>query len=154
LISESNLRADHDGGGDTELKIKKLNEHIKHIVNGYQQQSRLYIKILQISKQLTEVLENKSIEDVNAILAEKGQAADVIRKVDNDIQPHQEAVKEILHLRQFGIEKVQDLIHPDLRKEFNEQKALIENTMKEIIALDRKNEVALMRVLSQKNSKN
>ncbi len=140
------------------MKVKNLNNHIQHIVTGYKQQATLYVKLLQMAQRLETILTAESAmtdegdtaggsENLSGhlqqIMSDRSRTIDDIIRLDEDIRPHREAVMNILHLKEFDLSRVQDLIHADLRKDFFEQQKLLEKLIIEIMETDRKNETVL-----------
>ena len=140
------------------MKVKNLNNHIQHIVTGLKQQGQLYVKLLQMSQKLGKTLAEDSAKSADGDIADTSETLSVhiteimsdrrliikdIAKLEEDIRPHKEAVMNILHLKEFNLDKVQDLINTDLRKEFFEQKRVIEKMIKEIIEIDHNNQATM-----------
>lgn len=107
------------------MKVKNLNIHIKDIIAGYRQQYQYYQELMDLSQQLLHQLGDPIsadyLEGVDRILRERGKVIDNLKEIEADIKTHQEAVMGLLHLREFNLEKVEALIHTDLRKELREQ---------------------------------
>lgn len=129
------------------MKVKNLNSHIEHIINGYKQQYRRYEQLLALSQQLLNRPADSNsadyIESFEQNLRKRSEIIDNIKEIENNISMHKEAVMDLLHLKEFNLEKVQDLVYPNLREELEEQRRSIEQAIKEIIDTDRKNEEAL-----------
>ncbi|WP_418791002.1 hypothetical protein [Phosphitispora sp. TUW77] len=148
------------------MKVKILNNHIQHIVTGFKQQCHFYVKLLQMSQKLGKIVSEVSAKDddddgavtgdityklnilpeqINEIMSERALIINNIARLEEDIRPHKEAVMNICHLKEFSLDRVQDLINADLRKEFFEQIKLIQKIIKEIIEIDHVNEMALQK---------
>ncbi len=125
------------------MKVKNLNSEIEQIVRGYKQQYQYYQDLLQLSRQLEALISADDVEDVQQLLLKRNEIIERIKVVEDNLSIHREAVMALLHLKEFNLEKVQDLIHADLRKELTEQREAIEQLIKAIIRLDSKNEEAL-----------
>ena len=129
------------------MKVKNLNNHIRHIVTGFEQQALLYTKLLKFSRELERQLADGTgegfPENISSIIKQRSGIINDIIKIDEDIEPHKKAVMSILHLKEFNLNRVQDLIFPELRKSFFEQKQIIEKIIKQLIEIDQRNEAAL-----------
>lgn len=125
------------------MKVKNLNSHIEHIVNGYKQQQQFYRQLLELSQLLADRITENALDRVQEVLLKKDDLIKNIQEIDQNISQHKEAVMNLLHLKEFIVDKVQDLIHVNLRKELDEQRTAIQQTIQTIIETDRKNEEAL-----------
>jgi len=129
------------------MKVKNLNTHIEQIINGYKQQYQCYQQLLELSQQLSNQLEDSIsanyIESIEQVLHQRGEIVDSIKEIEGNIATHKEAVMGLLHLREFNLEKVENLIHTDLRKELQEQEEAARQIIKAIIDSDSKNAEAL-----------
>lgn len=125
------------------MKVKNLNTHIEQIINGYKQQYQCYQQLLELSQQLSNQLEDSIsanyIESIEQVLHKRGEIADSIKETEGNITTYKEAVMELLHLKEFNLEQVQDLIHANLRKELQEQEEIARQIIKAIIDSDSKN---------------
>jgi hypothetical protein len=80
-------------------------------------------------------------------MSDRGRIIKDITKLEEDIRPHKESVMNILHLKEFNLDKVQDLINADLRKDFFEQKRVMEKIIKEIIEIDHNNQTTMENIM-------
>jgi len=125
------------------MKVKNLNSYIEHIVSGYKQQYQCYRQLLELSQQLTDLVSENALDMVQEVLLKQEDVIKNIKELDQNISQHKEAVMNLLHLKEYKLDKVQDLIHVNLRKELDGQRAAIEQIIKVIIETDRKNEEVL-----------
>lgn len=127
------------------MKVKNLNSHFEHIVNGFKQQHKCYQQLLGLARQQETMISESDpdLDMVQEIFRQKSEVINNIKELENNISQHKEAVMNLLHLKEFKIDKVQDLIHANLRKELDEQRTAIQQTIQAIIETDRKNEEAL-----------
>jgi len=93
------------------MKLKKVNTSIEQIVDVYKRLTDYYQQLNQIT--------------------------DSIKKAENDLSVHRQAVMDILHLKEFNLEKVSDLIYPQLWEELNTQMNLVEQLKEQIAALQK-----------------
>lgn len=122
------------------LKVKNLNNHIEHIVNGYKQQYLCYQQLLQLSQRHTSLTSENNIDEILEILRQKEEVINSIKELDQNISLHKKVIMDLLHLNEFHLDKVQDLIYINLRNELNEQRAAIEHIITTILETDQKNE--------------
>ena len=127
------------------MKVKNLNSHIEHIVTGYNQQFGLYQQLLELARQ-QETAALSGEPDPDRVLEgfqQRGEVIQSIIEIDRNILQHKEAVMNLLHLKEFNLEKVKDLVHINLRDEMDEQLKAIERVIRGIIETDRKNVMVL-----------
>lgn len=125
------------------MKVKNLNSHIEHIVNGYRQQYHFYQQLLQLAGRQSLLVSENDIEEIQEVLCQKGEVINSIREIENNISQHKEAVKNLLHIKEFKLDKVQELIQINLRNELNALREAHEKIINQIIETDRKNEETL-----------
>jgi hypothetical protein len=131
------------------MKVNNLNSHIEHIVNGYKQQLGFYQQLLELARQ-QETAALSGEPDPDRVLEgfqQRGEVIQSIIELDQNISQHKEAVMNLLHLKEFRLDKGQDLIHVHLRKELEEQRTTIEQVIRAIIETDLKNEEALKNLM-------
>ena len=115
------------------MKVKNFNSHIEHMINGYKQQQQYYRQLLELSQQLPDLVAENGLDKVQEVLLKKDDLIKNIREIDQNILQHKEAVMNL----------GQDQIYVDLRKELDEQRMVMQQTIQAIIETDRKNEAAL-----------
>lgn len=125
------------------MKVKNLNSHIEHIISGYKQQYPYYKQLLQLSLKMQTIVFDTNIEEIEQIFTARIEVINNIEEIEKNIVSHKEAVMNLLHLKEFNLEKVLDLIYADLKKELYEQKEVLEQLINAIIESDRKNEEVL-----------
>lgn len=121
------------------MKVKNLNSHIEHIINGYQQQSVFYEQLRNLSRQLRELIETDNWQEIGRALDARADIIKNINEINSDMEPHKKAVMELLHLKEFNLAKVQDLIYPQFRRKLEEGTQKIKDLLKEIVTWDRQN---------------
>ena len=125
------------------MKVKNLNSHIEHIINGNKQQNQCYQQLLELSQQILHQLEDSIsanyIESIEQVLHKRGEIVNSIKEIERNITTHKEAIMGLLHLKEFNLERVEDLINPNLIKELHEQKEATMRIIKTIIDSDSKN---------------
>ncbi|KNZ70116.1 hypothetical protein Tfer_1257 [Thermincola ferriacetica] len=121
------------------MKVKNLNSHIEHIINGYQQQSVFYEQLRNLSRQLRELIETDNWQEIDKALDARADIIKNINEINSDMEPHKKEVVELLHLKEFNLAKVQDLIYPQLRRKLEEETQKIKDLLKEIVTWDRQN---------------
>lgn len=102
----------------TLMKLKKVNTSIEQIVDVYKRLAVYYRQSQELMHQ-------------------QNQINDSIKKAEDDLAAHRQAVMDILHLKEFNLEKVRDFIYPQLWEELYIQKNLVEQLEKQIRALQK-----------------
>ncbi len=125
------------------MKVKNLNSHIEHIVNGYKQQNLLYQKLLHETKSLAEHISNVDTVAIIDTVAAREQLILSIKELDENINGHRQAVMELVHLKDFNLDRVGELVHPALRQEYDEQCGQIKALLSELVQLDKLNQERL-----------
>ncbi|MHB9094789.1 MAG: flagellar export chaperone FlgN [Eubacteriales bacterium] len=131
------------------MKVKNLNNHIEHIVEGYKQQLQYYEKFLILAKKQQSITAIGDIQVLQEVLQKRSETIDSIIEIDKSVSLHKEAAMNILHLKEFQLDKVVDLIHPDLRKELETQTEAIRQVINGIFDVDRKNAELLKNEMSK-----
>lgn len=122
------------------MKVKNLNSHIEHIVTGYKHQYQRYTELLKLSQQLEDMIKAKDISGVETAVAKKGEIIQNIKEIEGTVMAHKEDVMSLLHLKEFNLAKVSELIRANLLADLEKETMLIQQVIQEIVALDRRNE--------------
>lgn len=118
------------------MKLKNLNTHIEHMVEGYKQLSGYCRQLLELTQKLSSAPSVELQQGLEQTLQQRDEIINRITEIGNDISLHREAVMAALHLKEFSLEKVSDFIYPQLREELKKQRKLIEDITMQIADTD------------------
>lgn len=145
------------------MKVKNLNNHVEHIISGYKQQYLLYQQLVQISRQFSQQLtlqvgtpvadgDGLREELIQQIMQKRTELVENIKELDSNISLHKEAIINLLHLKEFNLGNVQELIHANLRQELHEQVVNLGQVIRSVMETDNKSRETI-KVLQQNISK-
>jgi len=130
------------------LKVRELHNQVQAIHDYYELQLKMYREILKITEKITQSLNKDQSDKILDLLHERQQIIEKIIITNNNIKLHKQKVIDILHLKEFSITRVEQLVHNQSSSRIAKILDELNNILTTINQLDVQNQQELSRILN------
>ncbi|MDA8233940.1 MAG: flagellar export chaperone FlgN [Clostridia bacterium] len=125
------------------MKVKELNNHLSDLTQGFELQLAMYRELLLLTENQEQALNEDQIDKLLELLQSRQEIIDKIDALNKKIDSVKLIITEILHKKEFSLNRINELVHTHSSFYLAKTFAEISNLLTTINQLDNSNQEKL-----------